>query len=225
MLTRLRSESGFSLIELLAALMIGMIVVLAAFDLIDSSAALSGQVSARTDASQRGRGAVDRMTRTVRSQVCVNRAAPVVSATATQLTLTFDLSNGSTAPKQARLAYSSASRTITQSTWDGSGAEPTLSFPGAGRSETVLTDVDSEPTKPIFSYWALRDGSGGTQLDELVPPVAATDLNRIARIDIAFVAHASGQVEPGPNNASTIEDSVFTRSVDPNAAGAQVLCP
>ncbi|MEN3284603.1 MAG: hypothetical protein V7607_5743 [Solirubrobacteraceae bacterium] len=225
MLTRLRSESGFSLIELLAALVIGMIVVLAAFDLIDSGLAVSSQVSARTDASQRGRGAVDRMTRTLRSQVCVNRVAPVVSATATQVTLTFDLSNGTTVPKQARFVYSSAARTITQSTWDGSGAEPTLAFPGAGRSETVLTDVDPEQTKPIFSYWAVRDGSGGAQLDELVAPVAATDLDRIARIDVAFVAHASGQVEPGPNNASTIEDSVFTRSVDPSSSTPQVLCP
>jgi prepilin-type N-terminal cleavage/methylation domain-containing protein len=225
MLTRLRSESGFTLIELLAAMVIGMIVVFAAFDVIDNSLAVSGQVSARTDASQRGRGAVDRMTRTVRSQVCVNRGAPVVSATATQLTLTFDLSNGSTAPKQAQLDYRSASRTITQSTWDGSGAEPTLTFPGAGRSETVLTDVDPEPTKPIFSYWAVRDGSGGSQLDELVPPIAAADLGRIARIDIAFVAHASGQLEANPGNASTIEDSVFTRSVDPSTPGTRVLCP
>jgi hypothetical protein len=100
-----------------------------------------------------------------------------------------------------------------------------LTFPGAGRTRTVLTDVDPEPSKPIFSYWAVRDGSGGTQLDELVPPVATADLNRIARIDIAFVAHASGQLEPGPDNASTIEDSVFIRSVDPSTSGAQVLCP
>lgn len=225
MLTRLRSEEGFSLIELLAALAIGMIVVLAAFGLMDSGLAVSGQVSARTEASQRGRAAVDEITRTLRSQVCVNSAAPVVSATATQVTFTFDLSNGSTVPKQARLDYSSAARTITQSTWDGSGAEPTLTFPGTGRSQTLLTDVDPEPSKPIFSYWAVRSGSGGTQLDELVPPVAPADLNRIARIDIAFVAHASGQLEPGPNNASTIEDAVFTRSVDPSTSGAQVLCP
>jgi hypothetical protein len=38
------------------------------------------------------------------------------------------------------------------------------------------------------------------------------------------VAHASGQVE-SPDNASTIEDSVFVRSVDPNNTSAQVLCP
>jgi type II secretory pathway pseudopilin PulG len=223
MLTRLRSESGFSLIELLAALMIGMIVVLAAFDLLDSGLAVSGQVSARTDASQRGRGAIDDITRQVRSQVCVNGEAPVTSATATQVTFTFDLSNGTTVPKQGRLDYSG--RRITQSTWDGSGAEPTLTFPGAARTRTVLTDVDPEPSKPIFSYWAVRDGSGGTQLDELAPPVATADLNRIARVDIAFVAHASGQLEPGPDNASTIEDSVFIRSVDPSTTGAQVLCP
>jgi hypothetical protein len=224
-LTRLRSESGFSLIELLAALMIGMVVVLAAFDVIDSGLSVSGQVSARTDASQRGRGALDTMTRALRSQVCVNGEAPVVSATATRVTFTFDLSNGSTVAKQTQLDYSSATRTITQSTWDGSGAEPTLTFPGTGQARALLTDVDPEPSKPIFSYWAVRDGSGGTQFDELVPPIAATDLNRIARIDIAFVAHASGQLEPQSSNASTIEDAVFVRSVDPNTSGAQVLCP
>jgi type II secretory pathway pseudopilin PulG len=224
-LSRLRSESGFSLIELLAALVIGMIVVLAAFDLLDSSATVSGQVSARTDASQRGRGAIDQMTRALRSQVCVNGDPPVVSATANRVTFTADLSNGSTVPKQTQLDYASAARTITQTTWDGSGTEPSLTFLGAGQARTLLTDVDPEPSKPIFSYWAVRDGSGGTQLDELVPPIATADLSRIARIDISFVAHASGQLEPSPDNASTIEDSVFIRSVDPNASGAQVLCP
>jgi type II secretory pathway pseudopilin PulG len=225
MLTRLRGESGFSLIELIAALMIGMIVVLAAFDVIDSGLSVSGQVSARTDASQRGRGALDTMTRALRSQVCVNGDAPVVAATPTRVTFTYDLSNGSALPKQAQLDYSSATRTITESTWDGAGAEPTLTFPGAGQSRTLLTDVDPESSKPLFSYWAVRDGSGGTQLDELVPPIAASDLNRIARINVAFVAHASGQLEPQSSNASTIEDAVFVRSVDPSTSGAQVLCP
>jgi type II secretory pathway pseudopilin PulG len=225
MLTRLRGESGFSLVELLAALIIGMIVVLAAFDVIDSGLSVSGQVSARTDASQRGRGALDTMTRALRSQVCVNGDAPVVSATPTRVTFTYDLSNGSTPPKQAQLDYSSATRTITESTWNGSGTEPTLTFPGAGQSRALLTDVDPEPSKPIFSYWAVRDGSGGTQLDELVPPIAPADLNRIARVDVSFVAHASGQVEPRSSNASSIEDSVFVRSVDPSTSGAQVLCP
>jgi len=224
-LTRLRSESGFSLVELLAALVIGMIVTLAAFDVIDSSLAVSGQVSARTDASQRGRAAGDEMTRALRSQVCVNGDAPVLSATDTQVTFTYDLSNGSTKPKRTQIGYSSGTRAITQSTWDGSGTEPTLTFPGAARSRTLLTDVDPEPSKPLFAYWAVRDGSGGAQLDPISAPVAAADLKRIARIDVAFVAHASGQLEPGANNASTIEDSVFTRSVDPSAAGAQVLCP
>jgi prepilin-type N-terminal cleavage/methylation domain-containing protein len=224
-LKRARSEAGFTLIELLAALAIGMIVLLAAFDLMDNSLAVSGQVSARTDASQRGRGAVDEMTRALRSQVCVNGTAPVVSAGDDAVTFTFDLSNGSTVPKQTRLAYSPTARTITQSTWDGSGTEPTLTFPGSPRSLVVLTDVDPEPSKPIFSYWTIKDGSGGTQLDPLDAATATADPTRIARIDVAFVAHASGQLEPGPDNASTIEDSVFARSVDPNATSAQVVCP
>jgi prepilin-type N-terminal cleavage/methylation domain-containing protein len=224
-LTRLRSDAGFTLIELMATLAIGMVVLLAAFDLMDNSLAVSGEVSARTDASQRGRGAIDEMTRALRSQVCVNGDAPVVSAADDQVTFTFDLSNGSTLPQRTQLSYSPGARTITQATWDGSGTEPTLTFPGASRGNTVLTDVDPEPSKPIFSYWALRAGTGGTQFDPLAAAAATADPTRIARIDVAFVAHASGQVEKSPNNASTIEDSVFTRSVDPNAASSQVICP
>jgi prepilin-type N-terminal cleavage/methylation domain-containing protein len=220
----MRSESGFSLIELLAALAIGMIVLLAAFDLIDNSLAVSGQVSARTDASQRGRAALDEMTRALRSQVCVNGNAPVVSASDTSVTFTFDLANGSTLPQRRQLTYSPTARTITQATWDGNGAEPTLTFPGAPTPLTVLTDADPEPSKPIFSYWEVRAGSGGSQFDPLAAATATADPTRIARIDIAFVAHASAQSE-GPNNASTIEDSVFARSVDPNNASAQVVCP
>jgi prepilin-type N-terminal cleavage/methylation domain-containing protein len=223
-LNRLRSESGFTLIEMLAAMTIGMIVLLAAFDLMDNSLAVSGQVSARTDASQRGRGAIDEMTRALRSQVCVNGGAPVSSAGDNQVTFTFDLSNGSTPPQRTQLTYSPATRTISQGTWDGSGTEPTLTFPGAPRGDTLLTDVDPEPSKPIFSYWALRPGSGGTQFDPLDAAAATADPTLIARIDVAFVAHASGQVEK-PENASTIEDSVFVRSVDPNISSSQVLCP
>jgi prepilin-type N-terminal cleavage/methylation domain-containing protein len=223
-LTRLRSDSGFTLVEVLASLAIGMIVLIAAFDLIDNSLAVSGQVSARTEASQRGRGALDEMSRALRSQVCVNGNAPVVSASDTSVTFTFDLSNGSTLPQQRQISYSAAARTLTQATWDGSGAEPTLTFPGSPRPLTLLTDVDPEPSKPIFSYWAVRAGSGGTQFDPLAAATATADPTRIARIDIAFVAHASAQVE-GPNNASTIEDSVSSRPVDPNNSSAQVVCP
>jgi type II secretory pathway pseudopilin PulG len=223
-LKRARSESGFTLVELLAAISIGMIVLLAAFDLMDNTLAVSGEVSARTDASQRGRGAIDQMTRALRSQVCVNGNAPVSSAGDNQVTFTFDLSNGSTPPQRTQFSYSSALRTITQDTWDGSGTEPTLTFPGASRGDTVLTDVDPEPSKPIFSYWALRPGSGGTQFDPLDAASATADPTRIARIDVAFVAHASGQIEK-PTNASPIEDSVFVRSVDPNTSSSQVLCP
>lgn len=225
MLSHARREDGFSLIELLAALMIGMIIVLAAFDIMDSGLAVSGQVSARTDASQRGRQAVDQMTRLVRSSVCVNGQAPVLSATASQVTFTSDLSTGSTVPKKVQLSYSGGTRSITQTTWDGSGVEPTVTWPGASQTQTLLTDVDPEASKPVFDYWAIHDNSGGTQLDPIPAPVASTDLDRIARIDISFVAHASGQVESSPSNASTIEDSVFTRSVDSSLPSPSVVCP
>ena len=58
-MTRLRSQDGFSLIELLVAMVIGMFTLLAAFALIDTTTTRSMQVTGRTDASQRGRLALD----------------------------------------------------------------------------------------------------------------------------------------------------------------------
>jgi len=52
---RLADESGFTLVELLTAVVIGMVVVLAAFMLLDRSVASSSQIVMREETLQRGR--------------------------------------------------------------------------------------------------------------------------------------------------------------------------
>ena len=62
---RLRSdESGFTLIKLLTSMAIGMILLFAAFMLLDRSTALTKQITDRQDAVQRGRQAMELMVRT-----------------------------------------------------------------------------------------------------------------------------------------------------------------
>jgi type II secretory pathway pseudopilin PulG len=223
-MTQLRSQDGFSLTELLVAMIIGMATILSAFTLIDTTTTKSAQVTARTDASQRGRIALDAMTRQLRSQVCVNGVAPIVSATASQVTFTTDLS-GSGNSDLRTLAFDPVTRRLTQSVTQSNGQpEPLRLFTGATNTATLLADVVAETAKPVFTYWADKPGTGGSQLLPLTTnPMPIADLKRIARIDIAFVARPSAATTSSAWS-STLEDSITVRAIDANNADPTIAC-
>jgi prepilin-type N-terminal cleavage/methylation domain-containing protein len=226
-LSALRSEDGFTLVELLAAMVIGLIVIFAAYNLIDSSVRVNATVAGRTDASQRGRSGMDEITRVLRSQVCANGTAPVTSATPTQVTFTADLSNGSTVADQRSLVYDAVKDTVTETVTAGSGAEPNVTFPGTPKASVVLTDADPSPSAvggAVFTYWAADGGSGGTAFTSLGSTVAAADLPRIARIDVGLSVRP-GNSKTGDRRSALFSDSVIVRSVNPDSANPVATCP
>jgi prepilin-type N-terminal cleavage/methylation domain-containing protein len=94
MIDRLKGEDGFTLPELLITLVIGLIVALGGLTLVEVTMRRSGEVSARIEAVQSGRGAMDTNTRELRSQVCLpqttNPADPrvsVIEATKSSITM------------------------------------------------------------------------------------------------------------------------------------------
>jgi type IV pilus assembly protein PilW len=223
-MTRLRSEAGMTLIELLVAMVIGMFTILAAFALLDATTSGTAKVTGRTEANQRGRAALDTMTRALRSQVCVNGTVPVISADANQITFAADLS-GTGSSDQRSFSFNSATRTITQGVKTGTGTEPNRTFPGAFATTPLLTDVVADPTLPIFSYWADVPGTGGSQQTQLTTlPLPPADLSRVARIDITFVARPTAAAKTQAWS-STFEDSVAVRAVDANNANPTFECP
>src|SRR5262249_31682828 len=78
MLSRLNDERGFTVPELLTAITISTIIALAGFALVDTVMRQTGITTARVDTVQRARGAMDDMTRELRSQVCVTRSDPTL---------------------------------------------------------------------------------------------------------------------------------------------------
>ena len=81
LMTRARDESGWTLIELLMAMTIGVVVLLAAFMLVDASAPLAQKTQDRVDAAQRGRLAMEIIGAELRSQVCMPGAVPPIMPT------------------------------------------------------------------------------------------------------------------------------------------------
>lgn len=225
-MTRARSQAGFTLVELLVAMLIGMLTILAAFALIDATTTGTARVTARTDASQRGRVALDRMTRSLRSQVCVYRTAPISVGTANQVTFTADLSSTGNSDKR-QLTFDPTAKTITLGVAAGSGVEgmtPGRVFASTFATQVLLNDVVADGTTPVFSYWADVPGTGGSQQTQLSAPLAAADLARVARIDITFVARPT-RASTTENWSSAFQDSVVLRAVDANNANPTFTCP
>jgi len=72
-------QRGFTLVELLTAISIGMIVLMAAFMVLDRTISASGQIADRSEALQRGRQAMSTITRELRSAVCVGNTFPIIA--------------------------------------------------------------------------------------------------------------------------------------------------
>lgn len=227
MLIRLRAEDGFSLTELLAAMAIGIVIILAAFTVIDNSVAVNTKVAGRADATQRGRAAMDEITRALRSAVCANNTPPIRTATPTQVTFTVDLSDGTSLPAQRQFSYSPTTDTIAQSAWTGTGTANAVQWTGTPTTSTVLTGSDPDPsTTPagaIFTYWKLDPDTSGQTLTPLAGTVAPADLARIARIDVAYVTRPTN-VSAIDDRAANFQDSIIFRSVDPDTSDPKTTC-
>jgi type II secretory pathway pseudopilin PulG len=226
----LRDEAGFTLPELLTALVIGMFVLLAAFDLLDNSVALTTGVNRRVDALQRGRTALDQMTRDLRSQVCVGVDAPaapggsssepsLIAASDTSVDFYADLGDGSAAqpPERRTIVFDPSQRTIEERIYRPTGNAGNYVFPATptGR-RTLLTDVVQDGATPVFRYYAFDTAAPPTP-SVLLPASAGlstADLLRTVRIAIAFRSRSTDNSTT--SGAAALQDDVYRRAVNPN---------
>jgi hypothetical protein len=229
--SRLREEAGMTLMELITAITVGMIVMLAMFALLDNTVRMNTNAMAKTDAMQRGRLAMDTMTQELRSQVCLdNLAGPaiVTGATSTQVEFYSDFSegDGTVPPTKRRLKYDPATGDVTTAIWMTNVLEPRPSdFPVAPnntqmRLENVALQKDAGGnTIPFLRYYAYRwvgDPPRPEASLELVPPLDANEARRVARIDVTLMAEPLGADDR--TKGVNLTDRVMARHSDPNLA-------
>jgi len=211
---RISDERGFSLPELLVAMFIGLIVLMASFMLLDRSFSASGQVADRSEALQRGRQAMDLITRQLRSQVCLGNTVPMVAGSALSVTFYADMSDGSTPIKKRTLTYDTITDTITESVIPGAGTYPALTFTGAATTTPLLTKVeqilDGNTPRPIFRYYGYKVGGLPGELEPLSAPLSAASLSRVALIKVGLRAFASRNVN-NDKDAAVLENDVYVR--------------
>jgi type II secretory pathway pseudopilin PulG len=234
---RLRSEAGYTLIELLAGMAISMVVLLAAFELLDSSVTLTHRTEQRVGATQRGRQAMDTMTRALRSQVCLDKTEPIAegkwNGTVQSVTFYADFSDGSgTTPPQKRvLAYDRAAGTITESVYAGTVSGSTVTYTTPPRVTTLLDDVapnpdvpvDASGNRPVFRFYKFDTAPKPAWIGPLALPLSATDKAAVTKIAIAFgVRRENGPASEDPMSVQS--DEVFVRAADPNITNPTPTC-
>ena len=211
-------EGGFALTELLVAMTVGLIVLLAAFLLLDRAHSASREISDRQDAVQRGRQATEYLTRQIRSQVCLgNTTEPITHGSKNQLTFYADLSDGSKNVERRTITYDPVAKRITEQVFPGVGVYPDLTF-AATPAETriLLTKVEpvTSPTTNFLRYYAFDPGGAPGALRELQEPLIASDLPLVVMVKLAFVALPEGP-RPRDRDATTFHNDVYVRLANP----------
>lgn len=200
---------------------LGMVVLLAAALLLDTSVSKSNQVADRQDANQRGRIAMERVTRDLRSQVCLKDQRPITVGEDQRVSFYATLSTDPDTVDIRTIRYVAATKRIEEDITTGVGTFPDLTFPGPTRSELVLEGAlpvkDGSTDRPIFRYYGYLSGGTAGALQLLPTPLSATDKQRVVVIKIAFVALPTRGLAQNTTarDATTFESDVYVRLADP----------
>jgi Tfp pilus assembly protein PilW len=215
----MRRQDGFTVVELQVAALVGILVILAAFTLLDASSGLALRVGDRVDTTQRGREAMEQITRELRSQVCLVRgSAAIAVGQDSSVTFYAFTGRGTYAPEKHTIAWSATTKTLTDQSFVGTGTAPAIVYPGTPtRSHTLLSQVDQVAGTPIFSYYTWTTSGAVAPTLQLQAPLSATDAAKVVRIAVQFRVTPAGKSLSG--ETTTLQSEVFTRTADPDGAG------
>jgi hypothetical protein len=251
-MSRLRDETGTTLMEVLTAITVGFVILAAIFTMLESTVRLNTGVMSKTDAMQRGRLAMDVITQELRSQVCLNNLNnPAILDGATENSVTFysDFSeaDGMKPPEKRTLTFDPGTGDITTTIYEATVPEPNDRDDFAVAGENVRlenaalqaipdgADADDLPdgTLPFLRYYAYEDVDSGGIVHpeptlELVPAAGGTaglnvaEAARVARIEIAFTSRPTGATDS--DKGVDLTDQIVARHSDPNLSVPDPKC-
>jgi prepilin-type N-terminal cleavage/methylation domain-containing protein len=194
MRARLSDERGFSLVELLAALVVGSIVIFAGFALFDTAVRLQAKSVDGLEATDRGRIGIDQVAQGLASRICLGSQPSLVDARDDGVEFYASL-----APESASVRLIAQRRRLTvtslgirEDVWVSSPPAAPPSVPPANTTtptstRLVVTGIRRTGSTPIFRYYATNPASSEPTV-LLATPLSVADLSRVALIDVSFTA-------------------------------------
>lgn len=217
MIARLRShlgaDDGFSLVELLAAMMIGGVVLTATMSVFIQGVKGTTGILNRVDNTQRARYAMDRVVRLLDAQVCAVLTAnsdvqtPPIIAGSSSNAVTFygDLSGASGTPHRYTITYVPKSGTVPGKITidDYTQNATTKVWSKVGATNTLVTDItqaknDAGVDQPVFSYYPYTPASstdpnagGVVSTTAATAPLTDAVAATIVKVGVKFAAVSS----------------------------------
>jgi prepilin-type N-terminal cleavage/methylation domain-containing protein len=209
-------QSGFTLPELLTAMVLGIIVLLAAALLLDTAVSRSNEVADRQDAIQRGRLAMEIVSRNLRSQVCLKDQRPIVVGEDQRVSFYADLSE-TDAVQLRTIRYAAIPKRLEEDLVAGTGTFPDLTFPGPASTKWILEGVQPVSGVPMFRYYGYKVGGTPGELELLPTPLSLSNRQRVVLIKVAFVALPTRTLATNTTgeDSTTFETDVYVRLADP----------
>jgi prepilin-type N-terminal cleavage/methylation domain-containing protein len=215
-MTRARDESGWTLIELLMAMTIGVVVLLATFMLIDASAPLAQKTQDRVDAAQRGRLAMDIIGAELRSQVCMPGAVPPIMPTVSDGSNVWFYGNDqdqNSLPQKHHIYIQGTA--LKEDSWQGTGSVSAVIFPAMPtQTRTLLDPVGLVAGVPLFRFYGFDANLPASVNQPIVAPVSVADSRRVVQVNVSFVARPTKAIAASGRD-STFQQAVFFRTADP----------
>ncbi len=208
----IKSEGGYTLVELMVAISVGMVVLLAVTSFIMIALRHSSQISARVDATQRGRTVLFQVMDELHSACIAPQVAPV-EAGSTGTSLSFIHQRGSAvAPTPVLSTLDLNEGTLLESVYPSTGGSaPNWTFAGSPSSTRELSTGigPTAPSTDIFSYY---DYSGGQVSSTPLPtPLSAADAARTVQVGVAFTAAPSSTPVVDENGPVGVQDTALLR--------------
>ena len=215
-MTRARDESGWTLIELLMAMTIGVVVLLAAFMLVDASAPLAQKTQDRVDAAQRGRLAMEIIGAELRSQVCMPGAVPPIMPTVSDGSNVWFYGNNQdqdSLPQKHHIYIQGTA--LKEDTWQGTGSVSNVTFPAIPtQTRTLLDPVGLVAGVPLFRFYGFDANLPASVNQPIAAPVSVADSRRVVQVNVSFVARPTRATAASARD-STFQQAVFFRTADP----------
>jgi type II secretory pathway pseudopilin PulG len=252
---RLRGEAGFTLVELLVAMSLGIIVSLAAFSLLDFTMKDVARITDRVQVDQTGRVTLEKLMLALHSACVAPTITPILYGS-NETTLLFisetsplnknsePVSSLSTV-KLHKVTYTPASGktegTLTEKSWSSTGTTPNYVFnqKEAPTEQKLLTGVkQTEVAKklvPIFQYYRYyREGDTKPSYGQLNPtsitPGNETEAEEIAKVSVSLTLVPEGKENKentslGNDRPVALEDSAILRLAPSSEASSSPNLP
>lgn len=213
----MRRDAGFTLVELMIGMTIGLLVIGGGLNVLDSTLRISRTTQSRVDTSQRGRIAMETITREIRSQVCLSATAPALT-TATSTNVIFYVNLGVVDSNPERHEISLTNGDVILKRYVGTGTPPSMTFSGTPTStRTLLENVGTYGGTPFLRYYAWQNGNPVLPTTLLPAPLSAANLAKPVKIAVSFRAFPGRDFRNNGTNRgySDFQNAVFVRAADP----------